>query len=93
MGHQVNYWKVRNLLEKLLIPWTDRQHYVGERRSVEFRLPVLETDMRMRALKRGQGPRTRSGICVYLSKDWGVRLSDSQVEGRERGGEQNEYSL
>lgn len=32
-------------------------------------------------------------ICLYLSEDWGVRLSDSQVEGRERGGEQNEYSL
>lgn len=36
------------------------------------------------------GPRCQKWcICLYLSEDWGTRLSDSQGEGRERGGEQN----
>lgn len=57
-------------------------------RSAEFRvLAAPETDTRVRTLKRGQAHMAEVCIGLYLSEDWGARPSDSQAEGRERGGE------
>lgn len=43
------------------------------------------------------GPRCQKWcICLYLSEDWGARVSDSQAEGRERGGNRmcgHQYTL